>query len=42
MLFTTKHVTYQIKVCFRDLLVCWHFPAPSVHQYVNSHYTSRE
>jgi len=29
-------------VCFRDLLVCWHFPAPSVHQYVNSHYTSRE
>ena len=42
MLFTTKHVMYQVKVCFRDLLVCWHFPAPSVHQYVNSHYTSRE
>jgi len=23
MLFTTKHVTYQVKVCFRDLLVCF-------------------
>jgi len=26
MVFTTKHVIYQVKVCFRDLLVCWHFP----------------
>jgi len=42
MLFTTKHVMYQVKVCFRDLLVCWHFPVPSVHVYVNSQYTSRE
>jgi len=33
---------YQVKVCFRDLLVFWHFPAPSVHLYVNSQYTSRE
>ena len=26
MLFTTKHVMYQVKVCFRDLLVCCYFP----------------
>ena len=26
ILFTTKHVIYQVKVSFRDLLVCWHFP----------------
>jgi len=29
MLFTTKHVIYQVKVCFRDLLVCQHFPTLS-------------
>jgi len=27
MMFTTKHVIYKVKVCFRGLLVCWHFPA---------------
>ena len=27
MMFTTKHVIYKAKVCFRGLLVCWHFPA---------------
>jgi len=42
MLFTTKHVMYQVKVCSRDLLVFWHFPTPSVHLYVNSQHTSRE
>jgi len=26
MVFTTKHVMYQVKVCFRDLLVCCYFP----------------
>jgi len=25
MLFTTKHAMYQVKVCFRDLLVFWAF-----------------
>ena len=37
----TRDVSGQ-RVCFRDLHVCWHFPAPSVHLYVNSQYTSRE
>ena len=41
MLFTTKHVVYQVKVCSRDLLVFWHFPTASVHLYVNSQHTSR-
>jgi len=27
MVFTTKHVMYRVRVCFRGLLVCWHFPA---------------
>jgi len=26
MMFTTKQVNYQVKVRFRGLLVCWHFP----------------
>ena len=27
MMFTTKHVMYRDpRVCFRHLLVCWHFP----------------
>jgi len=25
-MFTIKHVTYQVRVCLRDLLVCQHFP----------------
>jgi len=29
MVFTAKHVMYQVRVCFRDLLVCRHFPVLS-------------